>query len=248
MQNYEKKCSDNDLYWFDSGGLRQDKIQDCEDDNPDTRDTCEDGQCINDNSYCETGEHCGDNICNCNEDAYTCFKDCEFTNLAVSVFAKKPDGQEWKKSIDILPEDEIDIFMIISNNSDKDFKNITVQTQLPSEVTYAGDLKIDGVVYSDNISQGINIGSIASGTETRITFKGKVLSDIVSGKQDKIVGRIEGEGVFGSDSADVVVEQPTASAKRASFLGWLVTRWYVWAILIILFVVILYRALKRRVA
>jgi len=85
---YRKDCYDNDIYWFDSNGARQDKYQECLDDNACTVDGCENSTCFNilkcdgttceigSPDYCENCEHCGDDICNCEENNDTCSKDC----------------------------------------------------------------------------------------------------------------------------------------------------------------------------
>ncbi len=88
IKKYEKDCYDNALYWFDSNGEKQDKEQECSDDDPCTMDGCENSACFNtlkcdgvtcevsSSEYCESCEHCGDNICNCQENNDTCSKDC----------------------------------------------------------------------------------------------------------------------------------------------------------------------------
>jgi len=47
IKEYRKDCYDNDVYWFDSNGTRQDKYQECSDDNLCTIDGCENKACFN---------------------------------------------------------------------------------------------------------------------------------------------------------------------------------------------------------
>jgi hypothetical protein len=85
---YIKGCYDNDVYWFDTDNVRYSKVQECDDDNPCTLDSCEEGVCVNElkqdgttceigsPEYCENCEHCGDGLCNCGEDNTNCPDDC----------------------------------------------------------------------------------------------------------------------------------------------------------------------------
>ena len=85
---YIKGCYDNDVYWFDLANTRYSKVQECEDDNPCTVDSCKEGACVNElkqdgttceigsPEYCENCEHCGDGLCNCEENKDSCSDDC----------------------------------------------------------------------------------------------------------------------------------------------------------------------------
>lgn len=89
IKEHKKDCYDNDIYWFDSNGERQDKYQECSDDNVCTIDGCDNSACFHDlkcdgtsceissSEYCENCEHCGDGICNCEENNDTCSDNCE---------------------------------------------------------------------------------------------------------------------------------------------------------------------------
>ena len=89
IKEYRKSCYDNDIYWFDSNGKRQGKEQECSDENSCTIDGCENNVCFNtlkcdgttceigSSEYCQSCEHCGDDICNCEENNDTCCDDCK---------------------------------------------------------------------------------------------------------------------------------------------------------------------------
>ena len=61
---YERKCYDGDAYWYDSCGVREDKIMDC-------LNGCLSGRCIG------TAHICGDGSCQPSESPTTCPEDCQ---------------------------------------------------------------------------------------------------------------------------------------------------------------------------
>jgi hypothetical protein len=82
-------CSDNNVYWFDSKGAKNDIQKSCDDANSCTKDSCADGSCLNklscDGSTCEFGstdycnnclDHCGNKKCDCSENKTNCPTDC----------------------------------------------------------------------------------------------------------------------------------------------------------------------------
>lgn len=89
IKNFRRYCYDNDIYWFDSNGVRQGKHLECSDENECTLDGCENDACFNNlecdgttceldsSDYCQNCEHCGDDSCNCDENVCECPIDCE---------------------------------------------------------------------------------------------------------------------------------------------------------------------------
>lgn len=79
VKYYEKKCAENNLYWYDSKEQKNDLFQSCDDKNLCTVDSCEDGQCKNElkcdtqicpvgsKDYCKVCKHLEDKVCNCGE-------------------------------------------------------------------------------------------------------------------------------------------------------------------------------------
>ncbi len=100
-----KQCYDDDVYWFSQAGTRLSKYMECDDDNTCTLDRCGAGKCYYDLKcdgstcdresfdYCESCEHCGDGIVNCDEDFCNCSADCEFPG-AVSEAGGGEEGIE----------------------------------------------------------------------------------------------------------------------------------------------------------
>lgn len=249
---YIKNCYDNDLYWFDSKGIRQEKYQECSDDNECTIDGCQDGKCFNElkcdgttcqvgsTDYCENCNHCGDDICNCEENNCTCPKDC---GLIISILGKKETTPtEWKEEFDIKPEEKADFLIVIVNNGPEILNNIIVKAEIPQEIIYKGELKIDGIPYTGDIRDGIDTGSLSSNTIKTITFRGEMspneLIDVEKTKTE-ISGNVNVANLSVSDSVKITLERSGMWAKESRTwvaaiglrLKSLLKMWYLWLLL-----------------
>ncbi|MBZ9569410.1 hypothetical protein KJA16_00625 [Patescibacteria group bacterium] len=252
IKHYIKNCYDNDLYWFDSKGIRQDKYQDCSDDNECTIDGCQDGKCFNElkcdettcqvgsTDYCENCNHCGDDICNCEENNCTCSRDC---GLIISILGKtETTPTEWKEEFDIKPEEKSDFLIVVVNNSPEILNNVIVKAEIPQEIIYKGELKIDGVPYTGDIRDGIDTGSLSSNTIKTITFRGEMspneLIDIEK-TETEISGNVNVENLSVSDSVKITLERSGMWAKESGtwvatiglMLKSLLKMWYLWLLL-----------------
>ena len=84
---------------------------------------------------------------------------------------------DWHNEIQASFLDELEFKIEIVSNSNVQLENITIKDNLPSKILYQGDLKINGVSNSNNItSQEINIGNLDSGQLKTITFKAQIAS------------------------------------------------------------------------
>jgi len=246
VDHFEKRCYDDDVYWYDSENQLREKEEECEDDNSDTIDGCENDRCFHrseEEDYCQGQDHCGDGICNCDEDVYICFEDCEFASVKVSVFVKKESDKDWSENIKISPKEKMDILLTVFNESQEDFANTIVKVQLPQEIIYKEKLKIDNISFEGDIRDGVNIGFLSSNAEKEITFEGEVSSEAMFGTETEIRGSVEVEDISDSNSAGITIEK--AQKTFGSVLKWLVSRWYIWFLLWILFVAFLYWIIKR---
>lgn len=63
LTHHERKCYDDDVYWYNSNGNREDKYKDCEN-------GCLKGQCLGESHIC------GDGACQMSESLHTCPEDC----------------------------------------------------------------------------------------------------------------------------------------------------------------------------
>ena len=243
VKNQRKDCHNDDLYWFDSNNEVQDMDKDClEGCDTDNAMCLEDW--IGSTEYCETQEHCGDGILNCEEDAYTCPEDAGPTELIISAFSKQSDSEEWKEIVNIKSQQGFDVLLLVINNSSEDFDNVIVQANLPDQIIYKQNLKIKDISYGGDIREPFNIGFVSSNSEKRITFKGEIVSNVNAGDELEIVSTVQIENLTYSDSVKLIIEEGKAESKP-SFLKWLISKWYIWLLLWIIFVILLYWIVKR---
>lgn len=194
-----KVCYDNDVYWYDSRGERQDKYRECTDTNNCTIDNCQDAKCVNElkcdgstcsigsSNYCNSCSHCGDGICNCAETITSCSQDCGVIGLAVTIFGKKENEPvQWLKTVSSSAGQKFDFLVVVSNGQDSPMNNVTLKTDLPPEIIYQGDLKLDANSYDGDIRTGINLGTLAAKAVRTLTFKGEVAADLSRTEADLI--------------------------------------------------------------
>ncbi len=185
--NY-KGCYSNDLYWYDgSTNVRLSFYKSCSDNNACTLDSCSGSTCTNllkcDGTTCASGSEsyvkqctvCGDGVCSQGETIQSCSQDCNVIGLAVTIFGKKEnDPVQWAKSFGASADQDLDFLLVVSNGLDTVMNNVSVKTDLPSELLYRGGLKVDGNDYTGDVRSGITLGSLAPKSTRTITFKGKV--------------------------------------------------------------------------
>ena len=169
IKNYRKGCYNDDVYWYDSTGQIQEIYQDCQDS------FCDNGECAgyNPDEYCKSKSTCGDDTCNCQEDALTCPKDCSSGALSLKLFAKDQKTGEWQENPDLTQSHNLEFLLVVANNTAEGIGEVTTTVQLPEGMSYQGDSKIDGEPSSENIVYGMNIGSLEPYSEKKITFKAK---------------------------------------------------------------------------
>jgi len=184
-----KQCYDNDVHWFSPAGVRLSKYMECEDDNTCTIDRCETDRCYNDlkcdgstcdkdsSDYCESCEHCGDGVSNCEETFCSCPIDVNLPGaygLAVSTLVKKTGFDEsWKKSAPIAPNDQLSFLIVVASSDDKTIDEVRLENFLPENIIYQGNLEVDDNPFIGNILTGLALGSIHSGESRVITFDAK---------------------------------------------------------------------------
>lgn len=189
--NY-KQCYDNDVYWFRSDGQRLSKYMECEDDNLCTLDECSGDRCVNDlvcdgstcakgtGDYCESCSHCGDGVCNCEEDFCSCSADCKLPSaegLAVSALVKmKGESNPWKKDLSVEPGDDLSFLIVVATAQNTSAENVTFQNVLPQNIQFVGDLKINDSFSGGSLVGGVNLGTLPAGESKVITFEAKVES------------------------------------------------------------------------
>lgn len=228
--NY-KGCYNGDVYWFDpSTNVRLSFYKTCSDNNACTLDTCSGaGKCTSvlkcDGTTCAKGTDsyisqctvCGDGVCDQGETIQSCAQDCNVIGLAVTIFGKKEnDPVQWTKSFSADASQNLDFLLVVSNGLDTAMNNVSVRTDLPSEILYKGDLKLDGNDYSGDIRSGVSLGSLAPRSTRTLTFKGQVAdtSYIFRNEADALATVVTSAG-SSQDTARVNLNKAVAINNKA---------------------------------
>ena len=104
-----------------------------------------------------------------NYDIGLCFAPCK------ELISREEYSKQIKQALLFLKGRQKELLTVL-NESQQELDNVIVKVQFPQEVIYKDELKIDNVLFSGDIMQGINIGFLSSGVEKRITFEAQVSS------------------------------------------------------------------------
>ncbi|MEK7562702.1 MAG: hypothetical protein AAB509_03420, partial [Patescibacteria group bacterium] len=271
ISHYRVSCSKNSLYWFDSLGSINSLYRTCADTNQCTTDTCSGSKCqnslkcdgatctIGSQDYCNSCNHIGDNLCNCDETSVTAPNDCKVAvnanNLSIATFSKKdPNVVSWDKAVQVNPNGNVYFLIIVKNNSTTPVDNIIVSANIPSEVSLLGNLKIDDVPVVGDIVSGVNISSLSAGGSKTITFEGKTQTFTATGDKQAIItvsagGTTQTDSVTISLVAGQTAGVSTSSVVSSGFMEFL-KRWYLWILMAFVFIflfVVIFRRLSTNV-
>jgi len=227
----EKRCYDSDVYWYDlTTGYRGSKYRDCQDDNECTIDSCTGSACVNElkcdgttcakgsASYCSSCNTCGDGVCGCSETIQSCSSDCGIIGLAITLFGKRDaDPLQWLKTFAADPDQTVDFLAVISNGQSVTMDNVMVTINLPQEITYKGDLTLDGNSYSGDIRTGISLGSLLPKMTKTVTFKGQInQNNTILRSNADVIGIVS---TSSGTSQDIVNISFQTTAQSAAVLG-----------------------------
>ncbi len=83
------------------------------------------------------------------------------------------DNTVFVDEITVKPGAKLEFMVKIKNNGTVGLANMTVRDVFPAKINYSGNLKIDGIYSTDQITQ-INIGDLTVGQTKTLTFEGTV--------------------------------------------------------------------------
>ena len=218
--HYSKTCYNNNVFWLDSNGARQDLYSNCQDANSCTADSCSSGRCINavkcdgtacvkgTADYCSSCTSCGDGACNCGETMSSCSKDCLIAGLALNLLGKKTsDPIQWAETFSAQSGQTIDVIAVVSNGLDNTMDDVRLTVSLPQEVSYSGNLMVNGNLYNGDVRAGILLGSLAPRASQTVTFSAQISSQLFSSAAD-IMGTVYTNSGQSQDSIKVLLFQP----------------------------------------
>lgn len=272
-KHFKTACHKGNLYWYDSYNSINDVYKNCSDTNSCTQDGCSAGKCSNVlkcdgstcaqnsedfNKYCSQGnEHCGNGLCEpaLGETSQNCPNDCKTApsaNLSVSFMGKKDaSATQWDKTIQLGPDSNAYFLVTVTNSSSAQVDNVNVSANIPNEIGYLGNVKVDDASVSGDIVAGINIGSIAPGATKTVTFEGKTQKFTGElSKEATVTVSVSGNNQTDSFSIKLNPSQ-TGAVSKAPSGSWIVQflkRWYLWilvAIVLIFLFVVVFRRLSK---
>ena len=276
MAHSRTACNGNSVSWYDSLGIASGLYQNCTDNNSCTLDTCFGNKCSNTlkcdgttcavgsadhNTYCAATQpavqtHCGNNLCEpiLGETTANCPNDCKIaTNavgLSITFFTKNdPKSDQWQKAAQVNSNSQIYFMISVVNSSIAQIDNINISASVPAEVSSLGNLQLNGIPVSGDITSGINIGSLAPKAIKLVNFEGKTqLIPALATKQAIASSNVSGAIQSDSITINLTPSQAAAAVSNITastgFMGFL-KRWYLWILgslaLIFLFVVVFKR-------
>jgi len=233
-KHFKKNCNDNNLYWYDSNGTINDIYENCSDNNECTKDSCQNGQCMNE----------GD----CSEPIVP----PTVSKIDTSIFCgTQENSSEFSKNIIVNADQTVSCLIVAKNISVDPVDNVQIRADVPAEIIGVSEIKIDGISFTGNITSGINIGSFSPNISKLITFSGKTISPIIQNSTKQITEIVNFDIFSSSDSVAInfqptIAETATATVSVNSSPFWdFFKRWYIWIfvaiVLIFLFFVIFRR-------
>ncbi len=251
--HYTTACYQNNLYWYNQQGAVQDIFKNCNDNNSCTNDSCGVNQCVNaltcDGSTCAVNSP--DYIAYCqNSGTPSTISSAPFASLTISLFAKKEaDVLQWSKTISATGSETMAFIMVVKNASAATANNVTVRTNLPAGIAYAGNLNINNADAAGNLAAGINLGTFAAKESKIITFSGTTQPQTIAANV-VITATVTIDNSILTDTDTITITIPagqssiTTTTTSSGFMDFL-KKWYVWliitAVLAVLFVIIFRR-------
>ncbi len=157
---------------------------------------------------------------------------------------KQEDGIEWKKELSVSPQDMIDFMLIIANSGEQNLNNVSVKVNLPRDVIYKNQLKLDGSGISGDVVSGITISNLSAKGIKTITFAGQVNQEkfIDFGTtQIDMIASVNAENLSASDPIVLKLEKfsktPIGDISMIASIKGILKGW-LWWIALVLFVLI----------
>ncbi len=247
-------CYGNSLYWYDSLGSASGLYKTCQDANSCTLDACKSGRCSNvlkcDGTTCSQGSADYNTYCALPQTPQIPQTPSENVNLAISFVAKiKSSAEQWDKSVQVSQNSNIYFMISVNNNSGSQINNVNISANIPTEISFLGNLKVNDSSVGGDIVSGINIGSLPAGVSKSITFEGRTQTFSTKGQKSAVVttsisGTNKTDSLTLNFSSSQVAQSASLSSAPSGFVKFL-QRWYLWIlvaiVLVFLFVVVFRR-------
>jgi len=260
--HYVKSCYNGNMYWYSQQGTLGDLAQSCADTNSCTIDDCLENACTHqlkcDGSTCATSSQDYAKYCSSGTSGTQNPGQTQTTGnqnnqnqgqiqnggLAISLFeATGSNLSLWQKNISAKPNDNVTFLIVVKNNSQGPIDNVFVRTDLTSNISYTGNLKVDNVAAAGNIASGVNLGAINQGLSRIVFFTGTVTSTTIGTNQGalQIIASVgSGQTTYDSDytTINMGAQSSQTTTSSNSLLDNLKKNWLIWIIIIVVLVVV----------
>jgi cytoskeletal protein CcmA (bactofilin family) len=161
--------------------------------------------------------------------------------LSVSILAKPAEKRDdWKETLYINPGKEIDFLLVVANNSADELKDVAVFADLPGEIAYQDDLKINGAKAIGDITENITFSALPAGAIETITFRGKASINLEEKKEVEVQAQAKTDKIASSDN--LKIEIGARGGLEAAYLLWgslkdMFHNWLFWILLVIVLLI-----------
>jgi len=123
--------------------------------------------------------------------------------------------------------------LVVVNGSEDRADSVSIKANIPNEIAYKGNVKVDGNPFGGDIRDGINIGSLDIDAMKTITFEGQIKSGAefeFAKNEIEVTGTVQKGGFFASDATRIVLAMAETKAAAAGLFGFssLFRKWYFW--------------------
>ncbi len=99
-------------------------------------------------------------------------------NLSINKLVRNlTDGTGWQDLVSADPLDRLEFSIQVTSTGSGIASNVIVTDVLPSQISYQGNLRVDGGYSGGDITSGINLGSFSAGQSKTITFEARISSE-----------------------------------------------------------------------
>jgi hypothetical protein len=156
---------------------------------------------------------------------------------------KKDKGSiQWVNDLEASPGENINFLMVVKCNTEEEIENAVAKAELPEEITYKGNLQVDGFSKGGDIREGIDIGTVAPQAVKIITFDGQVKSVGVAEGESNVTGTLIAENEKDDDSMRIAFQGSSQgiAAVGLAAIKFFVQKWYFWVLAMILLSIIFF--------
>ena len=174
-------------------------------------------------------------------------------DLQVLLLVKKESDGDYQSMVSVANGEKINFKLVFSNNSLFSMDGLTMVVDIPADIEYSDNFKIDGVQSQIDPMRPVSFGTIFTGVSKEITFDG-IASQTAKVAGLSVIATVSTSSVYNTASAQVDIGQVQqvkdnfAAALGASSIAMFFKKWFWWVllgiVLVVLFIFIFQRLSK----